>query len=157
MIDRFDKFGGIPRYVLDQDQRWDQELDVAISQCDLRLIEDSACAKDLQQTVSHKLLQYDVTSPSGSPIVRFASPYVEKEVGEQMLRKEKSALYGFINDSRELPSLSSIRGTLFKVVAHHLLCQGGKFSFRRLSDGFVSTLGSRRSFSSPPPSLSHFM
>ena len=39
LAERFATFGGIPRYVLNNDKRWDDELDEAIKNCDVRLLD----------------------------------------------------------------------------------------------------------------------
>lgn len=127
LAERFAKFGGIPRYVLNNDKRWDDELEDAIKNCNMSLLDSTVGGRDLKSKVSHKLFQFDVASFSVSPIVRFPSPYVAEQVTARLLETETKGLYNFINYSKAHPSLASVRGDLFASAAHRLICRGGSF------------------------------
>jgi len=132
--ERFATFGGIPRYVLDEDEEWRRDLDKAIEKCNLARLRESVGGRDLQEEVSHRLLQYDVQQVGAIPLVRFASPYVERQVAEKLLTDERRALLHFVATAKE-PTVASVRGKLFEEVAHRLLCTGSTFQVRRLADG----------------------
>ena len=64
----------------------------------------------------------------------FASKYVADRCLEQLQLNHKKELFDFINNSKDITQLGGFRGTLFEMVAHTIIRQGGDFQVRELTD-----------------------
>eukprot|EP01125_Pyxidicula_operculata_P013651 TRINITY_DN4528_c0_g1_i1.p1 TRINITY_DN4528_c0_g1~~TRINITY_DN4528_c0_g1_i1.p1 ORF type:complete len:146 (+),score=25.49 TRINITY_DN4528_c0_g1_i1:115-552(+) len=84
---RFAKYGGIPRYVLNETDDWDVSINDAIASSNLDDLQSCAGGPENMPDASHMILQYDANPSSGyrSLTVRFASNYVAEKVSARLL------------------------------------------------------------------------
>ncbi|CAI2175444.1 2944_t:CDS:2 [Funneliformis geosporum] len=73
-------------------------------------------------------------SPYTTSTCFFASKYVADRCLEQLQLNHKKELFDFINNSKDITQLGGFRGTLFEMVAHTIIRQGGDFRVRELTD-----------------------
>ena len=135
--ERFQLFGGIPRYVFDSEYTR-RDLDIAISESDVSDIYKFAGKCDVGEN-SHKIFQLVVDTTSYKErSVGFASPYVVQKYYQKL---EESVMHSPLRIQwQDKTFLSAVRGQLFKVWAHKKLVQGGSFTVRHLGTGEETTL-----------------
>ena len=141
--DRFKKYGGIARFVLEVDEhterRHSEELEQAISLCNTQTLRDVVRSQD-RAIQSHKVLHRTVVvNDDGTPnyyrySFEFGSEQIEAKVYEEINQKAKLDLIKFLHDSRGETVVATLRGCLFERLAHDLLANGGKFKYRELFD-----------------------
>jgi len=132
----FDKYGGVPRYVLTETDYWHESLEDAIGAANLDDIQKSVGGPELLPATSHKLLHYDVDPSSGyrRRIVRFASDYVADRIAKMLLKDQQLKSVEFLRSSAQIPTLASVRGSLFEAYAHKVLQGQGEWKVRCLSN-----------------------
>jgi len=135
---RFYLFGGIPRYVFGKDMDYLQTvLDNAMLKCSTAVIKEYLGTTDriLTDEVSHKLLQYKIGSGFSVAAVVFGSEYVKERLPEILVQKQIRGCIELVQDFLPgIPTVASLRGTLFETLAHHSLTAGGTFKVRGQPD-----------------------
>lgn len=126
------KYGGIPRYVLTETDDWHPELEKAISGANLDDLQKSVGGPEVLPAVSHKLLHYD---PIGyvDCAVRFASPYIADRISNKLLVEQTHKAIEFLQRSAHIPTLASVRGSLFENYAHSVLQGNGTWVIHGLT------------------------
>ena len=120
---RYSKWGGIPRYVLQNTDAADQDLlQIALNCCSLdnvtRGLESISCASDF----THFLLHLTVEAGYLAGPVVFASDWVQGEVISRCLKFRRD---DFVAGSWGKPSVAAFRGALWESYAHAALQRGG--------------------------------
>ena len=137
----FFKFGGVPRYVLQQAlvTGIETELDMAIDSGDLKSLQASVGQLAEKEGESHKLLHFDV-DPSNYHVktVKFASSYVSERVASRLLEEHRQDVIAFISSAA--PSAQGFNGILFEGIIHSMLRKGGIFKINNLEDDFSNPL-----------------
>jgi len=133
--ERFDKYGGITRYILTETDTWHESLEDAIANANLDDLQKSVGGPELLPATSHKLLQYDVELSSGyrQRTVRFASDYIAERIADKFLQDEENKSLMFLRKSAKIPTLASVRGSFFEMYAHKVLQGNGKWNVCDLS------------------------
>jgi hypothetical protein len=97
---------------------------------------------------THKLIhihtnieQMGKFSPYTTSTCFFASKYVADKCLGQLQLSHKKELFDFINNAKDITQLGGFRGTLFEMVAHTIIRQGGDFHVRELTDDGTGTEG----------------
>ena len=134
---RFERFGGVARVVLaDSVEEHENDLEAAIHSCDVDEVLKAVNKADAANSVTHKILQYDVIDDSLRRVqARFASDYVARRCCDDMLRSQQDRMLRFLGDALSRPGLGNLPGTMFERWMHTLLVGGGKFNMRRLEPG----------------------
>ncbi|EFJ42915.1 hypothetical protein VOLCADRAFT_96906 [Volvox carteri f. nagariensis] len=131
------RWGGIPRYVLQcaDDPNQQQKLDAAVAVVNMGLLWKSVGNIEAALEVSHKLIHVKVDEEKCSrKRLVFGSKEIGQRVMQQLHRQGTAKLADFIKWSAGRPDLASLRGVMFQGLAHDLLCSGGLFRVRSLSD-----------------------
>ncbi|RGB23711.1 hypothetical protein C1646_527493 [Rhizophagus diaphanus] len=160
----FDKWGGIPRFVLEKatDYSHQCKLQEAIDACDFDIL-DYVGATEAKDT-SHKLIhivtnplvvdvnivneqeQTDVDGgndveyieedpPYSQKIIKFASEYVAERVIMRLELRNRGKLRRDLFSSLSEGTSNSVLGRYFEEIAHQLLRGGGTFDIRSLESG----------------------
>jgi len=89
---------------------------------------------------THKLVhihtntkQRDKFLPYTTSTCFFASKYVADKCLEKLQQDHKKELFDFINNAQDITQLGGLRGTLFEMIAHTIIRQGGEFQVRELT------------------------
>ena len=137
--ERFQLFGGIPRYVFNSEYTR-RDLDVAILESKVSAIYKFVGECDVGEN-SHKILQLVVDTTSyKEPSVGFTSPYVVQKYYQKLEKVVMHSPMSILIQWQDKPFLSAARGQLFEVWAHKKLVQGGSFTVRHLETGEETTL-----------------
>ncbi|GAQ93210.1 hypothetical protein KFL_013610015, partial [Klebsormidium nitens] len=137
---RYDRWGGIPRFVLEKvDSDAQALLEKAISTTPLKVLVDSVGSQAAPNEASHKLLHLRVRGDFETTVMVMASVYVTHRVAYQIWKNEKEALRTFLSSSEGEGSVGALRGNLWEGFCHARLIEGGQFRIRDLSDPLLST------------------
>lgn len=131
--ERYNKFGGILRYIFSDDTQWDEALDDAISSSNVSDIRRTVAGPDMLPSVSHKIFHYEITPAYRKSRILFASDYIADRVTKCLFENEKEEIVRFLIESTNESTLGTIRGKIFQKFAHSALCAGGKFRVRYLA------------------------
>ena len=140
--ERFDKIGGVPRYVLEKDMDLDDHIDDAIKLLTLNKLMSIASGEVLKdEEISHRIVHFDVRPPFyHRRTLMMASNHVLEEALRKFLCSSENDMKQFILWSDGVPSLAPLRGTVFENYVHEKLSKEGEFLVRPLDDGTKSTL-----------------
>jgi hypothetical protein len=134
--ERYNYFGGIPRYVFGSFQdKYQAYVEEALLRSDIMdNPEDLAKKNVFLDEFSHKLL---VILPEGLEdySLDFVSHETQVRVIEHYRKNASRKLREFLRITQGNPKLGALRGKFFEPHAHDVLCQGGKFSVRNLLSG----------------------
>jgi len=147
----YNKWGGIPRYVLDKANiKADQdELEAAISKCTTYDIMTYTGAEGAPEHISHKLLHMIVqrdppSKEDGTPLeiidryskyqIDVASEYVAKRLTEKFGSDSRHHLE-LLRSLQHRDGVSLLFGHLYENFAHQVIPIGGDFRTRNLSTG----------------------
>lgn len=116
----FNKWGGIPRYVLANAHIPQQQdkLDDAITSVDLDALVKCIGGSDAADFVSHRLVHIHVSDDFSTKTYRFASDYVLNGVYSNLFVKQRQQLLDFMAVNLDFDALSVLRGCLFEKHAH---------------------------------------
>jgi len=133
--DRFDKYGGKPRYIFTIKDTWHTALEDAIATTDIEDLKQSAGNLEAVRSASHKILKYDVdiSTEYQEHQVSYASEYIADRMSHKLLTNMESQTLDFLRISADLPLIASVRGTLFERYVHNVLQRPGKWRVRALS------------------------
>jgi hypothetical protein len=144
---RFDKWGGIPRYVLEKvDPRSQKLLEDAIGACSVSLIAQSLGASSVHAEVSNRILHLRVRANTeySETYTDWASPWVAERVAYELWRQQQVDLQVFVSAAVGMGELGGVRGHLWEGLCHARLAAGGSFWCRDLqspgSDPFAIEL-----------------
>jgi hypothetical protein len=131
--ERYDYFGGIPRYVFGESQISLRGLvDEALKSSDIMGSTENLAKKNaFLDEYSHKLL---IVQPEGLDCYKlaFASHHITAKVIEQFRANGSQKLREFISLAKGDAVLSVVRGRFFEDIAHDELCKGGNFAAKNL-------------------------
>ncbi|XP_064397367.1 uncharacterized protein LOC135344162 [Halichondria panicea] len=126
--DRFRVWGGIPRYILDEDL--DQAvLHRAVNAIKEVKIYELAFKSGGDETIGHKIYHMDVSSDYTSYDTSFASEFILEYV---MQKIEMSCYVHAVDFINTYASGDACVGQLFEAISHGRLKKGGKFLTRKL-------------------------
>jgi hypothetical protein len=131
--ERFNKIGGIPRYVLENDV----EIEALIDEKMGRLLSSKANLPSAEGSgtsdISHRLVHFKV-DPSNYMKCRLimASRYVLDKFSDALYDKEEEESWRFLRMVGDIPAAASIAGIMFEKHAHRKLSAGGEFLVRSL-------------------------
>eukprot|EP00243_Klebsormidium_subtile_P007518 TRINITY_DN334_c0_g2_i7.p1 TRINITY_DN334_c0_g2~~TRINITY_DN334_c0_g2_i7.p1 ORF type:complete len:819 (-),score=169.67 TRINITY_DN334_c0_g2_i7:435-2891(-) len=132
---RYDRWGGIPRYVLEKvDSDAQRLLKKAITSTPLKALQESVGEQAAPSETSHKLLHLRVGADFETTWMEMASLYVAEKVAYQLWKNEKESLRLFLSSSEGEGSVGALRGNLWEGFCHARLIEGGLFEIRDLSD-----------------------
>jgi hypothetical protein len=140
-MQRFEKFGGISRYVFKDNVSYDDGLQVAIGDCDLQEFFNHLGKPEALTKESHKLFQYIVDMPHYRTYkVDFASPYVRGQLVKRLTEYEVPLLrmIGLAASRRSV--CSSIRADIYEALGHkEIPKKGSTFQMRSLEQSTTNT------------------
>ncbi len=129
--ERWLQWGGIPRYVFDEDQR--KLLGVLkeiVDHVDLELVEKSRFTAEIpdhqQQSLSHMLVHYVVTEPYERGELDFASEWIGQQVVEASARRDYSMLVDHYERTRRQEWQGAYCGHLWEHLCHSIIPLGKK-------------------------------
>ncbi|EFJ39587.1 hypothetical protein VOLCADRAFT_108572 [Volvox carteri f. nagariensis] len=130
------RWGGIPRYVLKYaaNPELQEELDAAVATVNMDLLWKSVGNIEAAPDVSHKLIHVEVDENCSRKRLVFGSGIIGQRVMQELHRQGTAELAKFVKWSAGRPDLASLRGIMFQGLAHDLLCRGGSFRMRSLSN-----------------------
>lgn len=131
----YGKWGGIPRYILENaDKAFQQsKLDSAITAVDLDLLVKAIGNPEVSDAATHRLLHLNVAD-DGTIHYLFASEYVADQVYLQLYTRKRDELIQFLGVSQGVGDVGVLRGVLFERHAHAVISNGGTFQIRELHD-----------------------
>jgi hypothetical protein len=133
---RFSRWGGIPRYVLQKTDEEDQMLiSDALAECSISELVSSISNLSSARKASHRLLHMTVQQNYMQGPVRFASQWVEEQAISKYSQSKQQEVHDVMAASGGEPTVAEFRGKLWKRHAHCKLQSGGRFLCRNLSDG----------------------
>jgi hypothetical protein len=132
----YGKWGGIPRYVLENAGKPFQQskLDNAITAVDLDLLVKAIGNPEASDSATHRLLHLNVADDFGTIHYLFASEYVADQVYLQLYTRKRDELIQFLGVSQGVGDVGVLRGVLFERHAHAVISNGGEFQIRELLD-----------------------
>ena len=133
---RFNKIGGIARYVLEDKRALGPIIDEAIGSLALdRLISIALGGKSKENEISHQIVHFKVEPPDYSKCrLEIGSDYAFEEAIRKFLACPDDTVKEFIIMSEKLTSLAYFRSIIFENYAHRKLSEGGEFLVRSLDD-----------------------
>ena len=130
---RFDRWGGIPRFVLEKLSVPNQSLlEQAIASATLPSIIDSVGRAFAHPEIIHRILHLHVEADLVTTAVRWASLWVAEAVAMRLFEYEKNNLIAFLSAVAVDKDLAGLRGVLWEGYCHRRLAAGGKFACRDL-------------------------
>ncbi|KAK1945550.1 hypothetical protein P3T76_002598 [Phytophthora citrophthora] len=133
------RWGGIPRYVLDDALVDDQQefLENAMVRVDLDWLLGVSRKLNVNDPQAHNLLHYHAGEDFSNDYVEFASGHVVQEVYQRLYRKDKSRLLEFLAVPDEDNALAVLRGQLLEQHAN----SGGTVRIRHVDDSSEGNVG----------------
>ncbi len=132
---RYSKWGGIPRFVLQNTDSEDQALlQLALDECTIDNLTSGMVDLSSASEISHSLLHQTVEAGYLRGPVVFASDWVQAELINRYLHFTKHKVHDFLAASGGTPTIAAFRGALWERYAHVALQRGGTFSCRDLQD-----------------------
>ncbi|KAJ3254311.1 hypothetical protein HK103_007282 [Boothiomyces macroporosus] len=130
----YDRWGGIPRYVLENARNMIQQrdLDDAITAFDLDWLVKAIGNAEASEAATHRLIHLHVASDFCTRHYLFASEYVADQVYLQLYKMKREELLQFLSVSGGIGDIGVLRGVLFERHAHTVIANGGKFRIREL-------------------------
>ncbi|RIB26927.1 hypothetical protein C2G38_2063535 [Gigaspora rosea] len=142
---KFELCGGIARWIFDSMTTLEeikQIIDSAATSINPRLIEFQG-RSFLVNEITHELIHIHTNLPSdfeetlnpySDAICFFASQYVADICLDRLKQHHREALYIFIESARDISEMGGLRGQLFEMISHAIICKGGNFLVRKLLD-----------------------
>ena len=142
---RFSIFGGVPRYILCDEQwfgHWHDQLDRKCKDCDIHTmsrVDMDAFGQDVSDMVRHvhPLRQDSGATNYEEYTIKFASYYVITKIFDAVHKYAESDMKRFVtavtNGACHAP-LSSLGGHIYEYFAHQKLKKGGQFMCRSLEE-----------------------
>ena len=169
--ERYDKWGGIPRFVLENiDSEHQNRLNHTLSSQDCVELVHNICHQGLEVKVSHRLLHLKTRAEraidiEGNPqvtpptpldlnyyeyyLTEIASNYVMRHLWIKIKAAVKANLQLTLQSEDDHPpaSIAQLFGNVFELDAKHILSKGGTFQMRRLQkdgNGVTTELNLRK-------------
>ncbi len=153
---RFDRWGGIPRFVLEKLSVPNQSLlEQAIASATLPIIIDSVGRAFAHPEISHRILHLHVEADLVTTAVRWASLWVAEAVAMRLFEYEKNNLIAFLSAAAVDKDLAGLRGVLWEGYCHRRLAAGGKFACRHLGTANKPVEGIAQDITIEPSTRSH--
>lgn len=136
--ERYEKWLGIPRFVLQQTSQEHQEsLDQAIKNCSIAVLKSSFTNLNADKQIRHKLIHVTVKEGYFFDANVVVKGYVENSLIAKYVESTDREVEDFLAASGGISDIASFRGkVLEKRKAHQILQCGGRFWCRNLqSDG----------------------
>lgn len=157
--ERYDRWGGIPRYVLGKvDDVSQKYLANAVNAATVQLLEAAVSEEGIEGEASGRLVHIKTAGELGAAAsprslayystvrTELGSTFIAEQVYDRLHEKHRDQLRAFLDTSAGNPLAATLRGGHFEREAPVRLAQGGKFNIRRLpfgdagSDGGAQTL-----------------
>jgi hypothetical protein len=140
--ERFDKIGGLARFVLEEDEDLEKTINQSIGSLALDKIMSITLGNvSKEDQISHRIVHFEVKPPNYTECtVIMASAYVLEKALQTFLLFEETDVKRFLLLSADVPSLAVLRGFVFESYVHQKLSTGGEFLVRCLDDKTESTL-----------------
>ena len=140
--ERFWHWGGNAREVFGKSYNitdLDQAIrDIEDPQAVISKLKDVAAGRG--NIYSHRVLHLFPNDSYDCIEVKFASPYVSREVYQRLKKKSLDGVLQLIRDCSGEPTLAGIMGPLFEQFAHEKFSGPGEYSVKNLKSGKVSKL-----------------
>ena len=140
--ERFWHWGGNAREVFGKSYNitdLDQAIrDIEDPQAVISKLKDVAAGRG--NIYSHRVLHLFPNDSYDRIEVKFASPYVSREVYQHLKKKSLDGVLQLIRDCSGEPTLAGIRGPLFEQFAHEKFSKSGEYTVKNLKSGIVSKL-----------------
>ena len=138
---KFNLCGGIPRWIFDSEMDSEKIRKMIVSASE----SIDSCILDYQAKLffghefSHKIIHIhtnleDTENPYTDSICLFASKFAGNKCIDHLKRHNKEKLRTFILSARNIKEMGALRGQLFELLSHEILCRGGRFLTRKLTD-----------------------
>ena len=132
---RFDKIGGIPRYVLEKDEDLGVRIKRSLGKLALGKLESIALGEvSKEDEISHLIIQFEIDPTYSDFTLNVASDYVMDAILDRYVGRRERKLRNFIADTEGLSLLSGAHARAFEGYAHRVLSRGGTFLVRSLDD-----------------------
>ena len=133
---RFNKIGGVARYILEDRRALGPIISDAIGSLALnKLISIVLGETSKENEISHRIVHFKVEPPHYSKYtLGMATDYVFEEALRKFLTCHDDTVKEFIIMSENFSSLAYFRGLIFENYAHRKLSEGGEFLVRSLDD-----------------------
>jgi hypothetical protein len=133
--ERFLKWGGIPRYVFDDDQeKWMRKLQEILNHVNLELVESCRFTGEIpeakQQSLSHLLVHYIVEMPYEAGELDFASEWIGRQVVEAAAQRDYQNLIKHYEHTRRQNWQGAYCGHLWEYLCHVILPRGVMEGFK---------------------------
>lgn len=129
---RYERWGGLPRYVLQKIGKVDQlRLDEAINRSSVPLVQEAELGLSSHPEVSDLLLHRVVEDDFLTTRFEWASPWAAQRFLEKQLSLDRVRLTSFVRVARGT-ALGGLRGNIWEGLCHEALARGGNFSMRSL-------------------------
>jgi len=123
VVERFKKFGGIPRYIYGGPS-WEDELLNAIETFSI-----GAMTRFVYAQEESYLIQYHPSAGYTTASYDFASEYVKKEVPTKLAKNEKTEAIKLVKTYLQgIPMAAALRGWLFESIVHEELKSQKQFT-----------------------------
>ena len=155
---RFDRWGGIPRFVLEKlDEANQGLLAQAIASATLPVIMESVGHISAHPEVSHRILHLHVEADFVTTTVRWASTWVAEEVAMRLFQYKTNQVIAFLSGAAVSKDLGGIPGILWEGYCHRVLAAGGKFACRHLGTANKPFEGIAQDITIEPSTRSHIV
>eukprot|EP00877_Chromochloris_zofingiensis_P000414 jgi/Chrzof1/10373/Cz04g39160.t1 len=137
VLELFDKWGGIPRFLLQNARVRNQQLRLqkAIDAWwDVDKMRSSVGAIESASEASHRILHIAVEPDYIQTSVHFASQWVGGQIAFKLYGANRAKLVEFLQSSSAESSYSSVRGVLLEGYLHKLLAQGCTYTIKDLDN-----------------------
>jgi hypothetical protein len=134
--------GGIPRWIFDDMiniENIKNMIDSAIASVSIvQCILECQGKRFFGHEFSHKIINIHTTlenteDPYTESICYFSSKYTTGKCLVELKKHNKENLRTFIESARDIKEMGSLRGQLFEMLSHEILCRGGNFLVRKLT------------------------
>ena len=133
---RFQRWGGLPRYVLQlTDAAHQAMLDRALEICSLDDLIKSLMDINNAIKISHSLVHLTVDEQYLDGPAQFASEWVQEQLISKYLHLGSREVHDFLMESGGQPVIADFRSKLLERHAHEALFRGGTFACRDLQKG----------------------
>jgi hypothetical protein len=135
VTERYDKWGGSPRYVLKKlDTEEQATFQQAIDECTVKQVQRALGGVLAHADVSNRILHLRVQPDFITTYIAWASPQAAERVAYKLWRSDcREQLIAFLSTSAGLGDVGGVRGILWEGYCHARLAAGGEFRCRALT------------------------
>jgi hypothetical protein len=134
VTERYDKWGGSPRYVLKKlDAQQQTTFQQAIDECTVEQVQRALGGISAHADVSNRILHLRVKPDYITTYIAWASPLAAERVAYKLWTDYRAQLVVFLSASAGLGDVGGVRGNLWEGYCHARLAAGGWFRCRALT------------------------